>query len=166
MFTGTIAARMFTVCALSAVLATTAACGGSGNKSSSTPATTQAATATQAITQLYQQFFDGKTTAEEKIALLENGQDFAATIKAQAGTPMAKSTTATVSNVSATADHATVTFTVLFNGKPAVVGQPGSAIRTGGSWKVTASTFCALLTMEGNPPPACATATPTPTPAK
>lgn len=162
MFTGTFAARASTVCALTAVLAT-AACGSSGSKSSGTPSSTAPASATQAVTQTFERFFDGGTTADQKIALLENGQAFAATIKAQAGTPMAKSTTATVANVATSSpDHATVTFTVLFNGKPALVGQPGSAILTNGSWKVTASTFCALLTLEGNPPPACATATPAP----
>jgi len=164
MFTRTIAARAFTVCALAAVLAATAACGGSGNKSSGTPTSTHPATVTDAVTGVYQRFFDGTTSADQKIALLENGPAFAATIKAQTGSPMAKSTTATVSNVaSSSTDHVDVTFTVLFNGKPALVGQSGSAVMLDGSWKVTASTFCALLTLEGNPPPACATATPTPT---
>lgn len=161
MFTGTFAVRASTVCALTAVLAA-AACGSSGDKSSGTPSSAPPATATQAVTQTFERFFDGSTTADQKIALLENGQAFAATIKAQAGTPMAKSTTATVSKVAAGSDHATVTFTVLFNGKPALVGQPGSAVLVNGGWKVTAATFCALLTLEGNPPPACATATPAP----
>lgn len=162
MFTRTIAA--LTAC-MTAALLTTAACGSRGSTSSAGPTSTRAATMIEAVTDTYQRFFAGSTSADQKIALLENGQAFAATIKAQAGTPIAKSTSATVSNVSSTAaDHATVTFTVLFNGKPALVGQPGSAVRVDGMWKVTAATFCALLTLEGNPPPVCATATPTPTP--
>jgi hypothetical protein len=169
MFDRTIAARTLTACALAAVLATTtAACGGSSNSSSAATSSSREPTVTEAVTTTYQRFFDGSTTADQKIALLENGQAFAATIKAQAGSSMAKSTTATVSNVASSGtDHADVTYTILFNGKPALAGQSGTAVRTGGTWKVTAATFCALLTLEGNPPPVCATAattTPAPTP--
>jgi hypothetical protein len=121
--------------------------------------------ATQAVTDVFKRFFDGSTSADQKIALLQNGQAFAATIKAQADSPMAKSTSATVAGVTSTdADHANVTFSILFGGKPALADQQGSAVRESGSWKVTAGTFCTLLTLEGNPPPACAAAaTPTPT---
>ncbi|WP_067667643.1 hypothetical protein [Nocardia miyunensis] len=167
MFNRTIVARVFTAGALAALLTTTtAACGGADNKSGGTPSTSRQPTVTQAVTTTYQRFFDGSTSADEKIALLENGEAFAATIKAQAGSSMAKSTTATVSNVASSGtDRADVTFTILFNGKPALAGQSGTAIRTGGAWKVTAATFCALLTLEGNPPPVCAaSATPTPAP--
>ncbi len=164
MFTRTLLARTVTACAMAALL-TTAACGGSGGSTSSTSASgTGAPTVNQAVTETFQHFFAGTTDADHKIALLENGQEFAATIRAQAGSPIAKSTTATVGSVtSADADHADVHFTVMFNGKPALVAQPGSAVRIDGAWKVTASTFCALLTLEGNPPPICAKTTPTPT---
>ncbi|MFI5777864.1 hypothetical protein [Nocardia sp. NPDC051570] len=149
-------AAMFVACAL------LSACGGSHTASTPSP-TTGELTVTQAVTDTYQRFFDGSTSADDKIALLENGQAFAEAIRAQANSPMAKATTATVSNVASTAtDHADVTFTILFNGQPALANQQGSAVHADGGWKVTAVTFCALLTLEGNPPPACAAATPTP----
>ncbi|MQY19916.1 hypothetical protein [Nocardia macrotermitis] len=164
MFDRTIATRALTVCALAALLTGTAACGGSDKESGGTPSSTRAPSVTEAVSSTYQRFFNGSTTADQKIALLENGQAFAATIKAQAGSAMAKSTTATVSNVASSGtDHADVTFTILFDGKPALAGQSGTAVRTDGAWKVTAATFCALLTLEGNPPPVCATPAPTPT---
>ncbi|MFF3566222.1 hypothetical protein [Nocardia jiangxiensis] len=165
MFNRTIPARTLTVCTLAALLSTTAACGGSDDKSSGTPSSAHPASVTEAVTTTYKRFFDGSTTADQKIALLENGQAFADTIKAQADSSMAKSTTATVSNVASSAtDHADVTFTILLNGKPALAGQSGTAVRTDGTWKVTAATFCALLTLEGNPPPVCAAMTPAPAP--
>ncbi len=166
MFNRTLVARALTACALAALLST-AACGGSNSKSGGPAAgSSHPPSVTQAVTTTYQRFFDGATTADQKIALLENGQAFAATIKAQADSSMAKSTTATVSNVASSGtDHADVTYTILFNGKPALAGQSGTAVRIDGTWKVTAATFCALLTLEGNPPPVCAAPSPTPTPA-
>jgi len=34
----------------------------------------------------------------------------------------------------------------------------GKAVREGNTWKVSAQTFCALLTLQGNPPSACSDA--------
>jgi hypothetical protein len=152
------AMKTVAVCGITATLAV--GCGSS--HPATAPPTTPGSGITQAVTDTYQRFFDGTTGAAQKIALLENGSAFAETINAQAGSPMAKQTTATVSTVAGNdADHAAVTFTVLFNGKPALVGQQGSAVRVDGVWKVTAGTFCALLTMEGNPPAVCASTKPT-----
>ncbi|MCU1642425.1 MAG: hypothetical protein JWN03_2700 [Nocardia sp.] len=123
------------------------------------------ATLTQAVTDAYQRFFDGSTPADQKIAVLENGQSFADTIRAQVDSPIAKGTKATVSSVTAAgADKANVVYTVSLNGTPALPDQPGNAVRTDGTWKVSAATFCALLTLEmqGKPPAPC-TASTTPT---
>ncbi len=131
-------------------------CGGSSSRHAA-PTTTDEPTVTESVTTAFQQFFDGNTPAAQKISLLEDGPQFADAINAQAGSPMAKSTTATVQNVASSGtDHADVTYTILLAGTPALSGQRGSAVRTDGSWKVTAATFCALLTLEGNPPAACA----------
>ncbi|WP_280263589.1 hypothetical protein [Nocardia wallacei] len=155
MFTRKTAASMLAACAL--ILLSATACGGSDEESG--PAEpTGAPTVTEAVTESYERFFDGATGAEQKMALLENGKAFADTIEAQADSPMAKSTTATVSGVASTGtDHADVNYTILMNGKPALANQQGSAIYQDGGWKVTAATFCALLTLQGNPPPVCAT---------
>ncbi|RMI35048.1 hypothetical protein [Nocardia stercoris] len=131
------------------------ACGGSSSKHAAP--TTGEPTVTEAVTTVFQQFFDGNTPAAQKISLLENGAQFADAINAQAGSPMAKSTTATVQNVASSGtDHVDVTYTILLAGTAALSGQRGGAVRAAGGWKVTAATFCALLTLEGNPPAACA----------
>jgi hypothetical protein len=156
------------IACLTAALLSTAACGGSDGGSANSAAgqsSTGMPTVKQAVTETFQRFFAGSTDADHKIALLENGQAFATIIRAQAGSPTAKSATATVGSVvSSAADHADVTFTVMFNGKPALIAQPGSAVRVDGGWKVSAATFCTLLTLEGNPPPLCAKAAPVPAP--
>jgi hypothetical protein len=152
------------------VASVTAACGGSDNGSATTTkaaasSTTGATGVTQAVTQAYESFFDGGTSADKKIALVENGPAFAQTINAQADSPLAKGTKVTVSEVLlADTEHADVTYTVLLNGTPALENQQGAAVKVDNQWLVAASTFCALLTLEGGPPPVCTTsssATPT-----
>ncbi|MCC3316953.1 hypothetical protein [Nocardia africana] len=164
MFDRAIVAKMLAACALTALV--TAACGSndSGGKSAET-SSSGTPTVTQAVSRNFERFFDGSTSADQKVALLENGPAFAAAIKAQADSPMAKSASAKVTNVASTStDHADVTFDVLFNGAPALSGQQGGAVRIEGTWKVTAATFCALLTLEGAAPPVCGAASATPAP--
>ncbi|WP_227980234.1 hypothetical protein [Nocardia spumae] len=159
-----IASKALVACALTALLATTAACGSddSGDKAASS-SNSGAPTVTQAVTVNFEKFFDGATSADQKIALLENGAAFSDAIRAQADSPLAKSASAKVTTVASTStDHADVTFDVLFNGTPALSGQQGSAVYTDGTWKVTASTFCALLTLEGAAPPVCGAPAPAP----
>ncbi|MGH3498232.1 MAG: hypothetical protein ACRDP1_12295 [Nocardioidaceae bacterium] len=161
--------------ALAVALAATG-CGGSGpgptttTTTSTTPTPSTTATsptssgtgATAEITTVYTQFFSGKSTAAEKIALVQNGPAFASTIQAQAGSPISKSTTATVSSVSmVTSTRAKVVYTVLLAGTPALKNQSGVAVNEGGHWKVGATTFCALLTLEGAAPALCSASTPT-----
>ncbi|MEC3916655.1 hypothetical protein [Nocardia sp. CDC160] len=161
------ALKALALCALT-VLAV-GACGVSGKEPKTTHVTTAAGAdtaLTQAVTDVYQKFFDGGTSADQKIALLENGQAFADTIKAQADTPIAKGTKATVSSVTAAgSDHADVVFTVSLNGTPALQDQPGSAVLTAGAWKVAAATFCNLLSLEtqGKPPAPCTAGSVVPT---
>ncbi|MEV5650346.1 hypothetical protein AB0L57_19025 [Nocardia sp. NPDC052254] len=170
MFNRRFAAKMLAVCAVTALLAVGAGCGNDdSDNTSAAPSKSGAPTVTEAVTVNFEKFFDGATSADQKIALLENGPAFADAIKAQADSPMAKSASAKVTNVATIdSDHADVTFDVLFNGKPALSGQQGSAVVVDNTWKVTASTFCALLTLEGAAPPVCgapAPATPGATPA-
>lgn len=166
MFNYGIAAKMLAACAVTALLAAVAACGSddSGSRSGAS-SSSGAPTVTAAITAAFEKFFDGATSADQKIALLENGPAFADAIKAQADSPLAKSASAKVTGVASTGtDHADVTFDVLFNGKPALSGQQGSAVDVDGTWKVTASTFCALLTLEGAAPPVCSASSATAAP--
>lgn len=110
-------------------------------------------------------FFDGKTDAATKIGLLQNGATFAPAIKAQADSGLAKSSSAKVGKVTvSSADRAKVVYTVLLGGQPALKDQPGTAVREQGRWKVSAATFCALLTLEGQAPAACPHSSTSPTP--
>ncbi|MFC9790252.1 hypothetical protein [Rhodococcus sp. NPDC127528] len=146
------------------VLALTAiGCGGSNESTTSGTTPTSAAAGSDAhaaVTDAFVVFFSGDTAAAQKITMVQNGQAFADTIDAQAGSPIAKGTTATVSTVDLDAPgHATVTYTVLMDGKPVLPDQTGEAVEVDGNWKVAQSTFCALLTLEGSPPPVCAAPT-------
>ncbi|MGW0045474.1 hypothetical protein [Rhodococcus sp. NPDC003348] len=175
--------RLATALAFSALLAVAAAgCSSNSDESSTTttPAATTQATATthetgtahatgtaagaadtDAVTHAFVTFFSGETPGATKITLVQNGDAFADTINAQANSPMATGTTATVSHVDVDAPgHATVTYTVLINGQPVLADQTGEAVQVDGTWKVAESTFCSLLTLEGNPPPVCTATSP------
>lgn len=149
-----------------------AACGGSESGTASSPSsptssgamTSQPTGGTGDAAQLtkeriataWTEFFRGTTPADRKEQLLEDGETFAAIIDARADSPIAQQTTATVSTVSLTAARqAAVRYTVLIAGKPALVDQLGVAVRIDDAWKVSKSTFCQLLALEGSAPPAC-----------
>jgi hypothetical protein len=92
---------------------------------------------------------DGYFPAAQKVTLLENGQQFAATIEALAQSPLAKSTAAEVSAVNITSPTtATVTYSILLDKRLALANQTGQALRQGGLWKVSAQSFRVLLAVE------------------
>jgi hypothetical protein len=112
-----------------------------------------------AVTQAWTTFFSGSTPAARKVLLLENGQQFVKVINAQAGSKLAKSTTAEVGQIILTSSTtAAVHYSILLGGQPALQNQLGQAVLVGGSWKVGMSSFCALLLLEGSKVPACAAA--------
>ena len=169
-----------------ALAATATACSGSSSSpaatsSSSTPATSAAASSPAAtgssaaasssggaaganakaeITANWEAFFDGKTSATKKIALLQNGDTFAAIIKAQAGSGLAASAGAKVTAVTVKSPtSATVKYDITLNGTTALANQTGTAVYQDGTWKVGDVSFCQLLTLEngGKAPAVCST---------
>jgi hypothetical protein len=149
-----------------------AACGGGGNQSSpstsSSTSSSSAATTTASpsgssnsspaaaeITRNWTQFFAPGTSADQKVALLQNGQQFAPYIQQMAQSPLAAGVAAQVSNVQVQGQTATVTYTILLNNTPALENQSGQAVLEDGTWKVGDGSFCALLVLQGNPPPLC-----------
>ena len=128
-----------------------AACGSKSSAATPTPtpsATANASVASQ-ITSDWQTFFNGATPATRKIALLQNGQQFATVITAQAASPLAKASSAQVTAVKVTSPTtATVTYSIVENGQVALPGQKGQAVLEGGVWKVSAPSFQALLKLE------------------
>ncbi|WP_245552456.1 hypothetical protein [Nocardia aobensis] len=132
-----------------AAAATTAAAPAAGS-SAADPATTKA------VTDAYVLFFDAKQPADKRAAAVEKGDVFAPVLAAQAGNPQAQGTSATVSKVTTVdADHADVTYTLLMGGNPVLPDQAGQAVQENGQWKVAATTFCALLKLQGGTAPAC-----------
>jgi hypothetical protein len=160
------------LCALLSV----AACSSSGSSSkptaagSSAPATSSttgshsAAPSGSAVTEIttnWTAFFNPKTPVAKRVSLLENGQQFASIIQAQAGSALASSASAKVSKVTVTSPaQAKVTYTILVAGTPALPNQAGIAVLQGGTWKVGAASFCGLLSLEngGKAPAVCKTA--------
>lgn len=157
-----------------------AACGGGGPKAASGTTTTAAsattttaasATTTTAasgkktgaaganasqITSNWVTFFAGTTPASRKVALLQNGKEFKQIIDAQAKSAFSKAITAKVQSVNvSSATSATVDYNILEAGSVVQPNQTGQAVKSGGTWLVSDSSFCSLLSLQGTTPPAC-----------
>ena len=108
----------------------------------------------------WENFFSGKTSAATKISLLQNGQQFASVINAQAGTGLAASATATVTAVVLeSATTATVSYNIGVSGA-SLNNRTGTAVLENGVWQVGDISFCQLLTLEngGTAPAICKSA--------
>lgn len=127
-------------------------------------ATADAAT-TAAVKNAFAKFFSPSTPENVSLGLLQNGEKFKATIEQQASGSMAGGASVQVSKVAlASANTASVTYTIYVNKQALLPNTHGYAVRTNGTWQVSEFTFCSLLTLEGNPPAECKTPTATQTP--
>ncbi|GAB89691.1 hypothetical protein [Gordonia rhizosphera] len=125
---------------------------------SSASATADAAT-TQEITDNFVTFFNGQTPPAERAALITDGAAFEPVLQGLTQNPQSMQTTAAVKSVTMTdVGHADVTFDLLLQGTPVLPDQLGQSVNEDGTWKVSAATFCALLSVQGgvNDVPACA----------
>lgn len=137
-----------------ALVGVAAGCGGS---SSGVKGASKTVSPVAQIKQNWITFFKGTTPASKKIALLQNGQRFAAAVKAEAKAPLANQSAAKVLSVKTTdATHATVRYTVTLAGKPVLSNRTGQAVLINGTWKVGDQSFCALISLSGTKPPGCA----------
>jgi hypothetical protein len=136
----------------SSALSTTASSSTTAQSSSTTtykPSTAEEAT----IMANWVKFFDGSVAPQDKIGLLENGQQYEKQLEANAASPLAKSSTASVSSVTVTSPTAaTVKYSILIGGQPALPDQTGQAVLQDGVWKVGAQSFLALLALQGGSP--------------
>jgi hypothetical protein len=151
-----------------------AACGSGGGSHQSTAKPTASATtaaeptsgsaAVAAITANWTTVFNGKAALPSRTALVQDGSQVAAFVEAQSKTSFgqaATGSTATVGSVTITSPvQATVHYQVLLLGTPLLKNQVGTAVYTGGVWKVAIASFCALAYLEfpkGSPqlPAAC-----------
>ena len=145
-------------------LALVAALAGCGGKPASQPPPTSAppgpattsGSVTDQVTTLYQRFFDGTLPVQTKVGLLQKGEQFTKVIEQQNAGPLARQSGVKVVKVTrSTPNSAAVTFTVLLDGKPVLENQAGGAVLDNGTWKVAASTYCALLALQGLTAPPC-----------
>jgi hypothetical protein len=154
-----------------AVAAASTAC--SSNSTSSAPSKpaaassaepTSGAAAEHQIATNWTTFFDPKTPVSQRIALLQDGQTFASVIQAQAGSSLASQASAAVSKVAVSnPSQASVSYSILLGGNPALPNQSGTAVYQSGTWKVAVASFCGLLALEAGGstaalPAACKTA--------
>jgi hypothetical protein len=153
---------------LCAVLATACGGGGGGNAAPQSPSPTPSAHASathaptsggaaqQAIKANWQAFFAEKTPLKHSLRILQHGQRFRSTIEQQQKSTLAQNAAAKVTKVHLVSPtKANVTYTILTGGKPVLQGQHGVALKIGGTWKISAASFCALLHLEGQHPSAC-----------
>jgi hypothetical protein len=126
-------------------------------------ATTVAASTdnTTAITAAFTTFFDGldpDTTA--KIAVLEHGDLLGSMVVDAAKNPQFQQLSTVVNSVDVLSDAdctaakevspcALVGHDLFVGGLPAMVGLKSHAVRVGGTWKVSASSWCAVVTIGG-----------------
>jgi hypothetical protein len=140
-----------------------AACSGSGAASPSaspsaslthSPAAppsqpTSGPAAIAAITANWEKFFNGAIPIPSRLALLQNGQLFAAFIHSQEKTTLGSLVLAATAKVGSVKlqppGRASVTYTILLSGRPLESNVTGTAIYTGGKWLIADSTFCGLI---------------------
>ncbi|MEV2217862.1 hypothetical protein AB0H86_41630 [Streptomyces sp. NPDC050997] len=109
------------------------------------------AAAQREIRQNWQKFFDPKTPAKDKQAVLENGERMAPVLAAFSGDQRGGQVRADVTKVEFTGPTgARVTYTLLLNGATALPNASGTAVAQDGTWKVSVSTLCALVQLSGN----------------
>lgn len=129
----------------------------SSSSASPSPSPSSAATAEpvsgpgaiQAITTNWTTFFDAKTPIARRLALLQDGSQFAAVIRAQAHSPLALAATSKVDHVTLSGTkQAYVTYAIVVGGTPQLSGQQGVAVYQNGVWKVGVVSFCGLLKLE------------------
>jgi hypothetical protein len=144
--------RCLSAAGLGTVIAVLAACGSSGHPApspaaSSAPEPTNPAAAAAVIKANWVAFFGPKLPLSRRVALLQNGQMFAALVRAGFMAEVTASARVTKVNV-VTPTQAEVTYTVLLGGQPVLSNQLGTSLYRNGVWKVSDSTYCGLLTLQ------------------
>ena len=96
-------------------------------------------------------FFNGNVPVPRRLALLQDGQRFAAFVRSQAHTTIGSLVLQAAAQVGAVTPgppgRASVRYTILLGGKPLEKNLKGTAVYIGGGWKVAVTTFCGLLHM-------------------
>ncbi len=102
------------------------------------------------ITENWTAFFDPKTPVDQKVRLLEDGEEMRDVLGAFAGDKNAAMTSAKVTGVEFTSDtEANVTYDLLVGGNPALPDAQGTSVLQDDTWKVSVRTLCGLVEMSG-----------------
>jgi len=160
----------FVVLVVSLGLVLTGACGDDDENDSAAdttatteaPSTTLDAAATAAaegeITAVFEAFFNGALSFEERTANLEDGEELQALVEDQAKIlgAQAVNTTGMVKTIKLLDESsAEVTYDVLLSGAPALRDGYGLAVLVDDKWKVSRITLCDLLRLAGQQPREC-----------
>jgi hypothetical protein len=132
--------------------------------SSASPAASASASGSAAaaalITANWEKFFNANTPTSQRVALLQNGSQFAAAISSLSH--LVSGLGATVTSVTVTSPTtATVKYNLTASGSSLLSGQTGKAVYVNGTWKVGDASLCGLLKLVpgGSTPAACNSAT-------
>lgn len=103
-------------------------------------------------------FFSPKSSTEDRVRVLQDGERMRRVLDAFANDPNAAKTEAKVSDVKFnSATEAAVTYDLLVGGETAVNDSKGTSVLQDDVWKVSVKTLCALVELSGNAPsvPGC-----------
>ncbi|MEU9774346.1 MULTISPECIES: hypothetical protein [Streptomyces] len=142
----------------------------SGSATSPTPAATSPASPTEGagpadpaaaedqIEESWDVFFDPSTTTEQKVAVLENGEELRPALAAFSGDQNAAAVGAEVTGVEFTSPtEAEVTYDLLVDGVVVLPDTLGTAVEEDGVWKVSQKALCGLVSLSNDAPsvPGC-----------
>ncbi len=116
----------------------------------------QKTAAIQAALTNFNKFFSLSTPMTERQALLQNGSQFAQIMNSEFSQLSSESPSVVVNSSSLTdASTLKVDYTVNLNGQPVLQNQSGEMLKLNGTWQVSDSTLCALLSLGGSVPAVC-----------
>ena len=128
----------------------------SSASSSASASASDSAAAAASITANWEKFFNASTPTAQRVALLQNGSQFAAAISSLSH--LVSGLGATVTSVTVTSPTtATVKYNLTASGSSLLAGQTGKAVYVNGTWKVGDASLCGLLKLVpgGSTPAAC-----------
>lgn len=110
-----------------------------------------------AITQVWETFFNKDTSVVDRQALLEDGDTFTAALEAAVQNPMIKQITVAVTSIAFQDENtALLTYDILMGGAPLLRNSPGVAVKVDNEWKVSKKAFCGLASLAvGGSVPGC-----------
>ena len=151
---------------LALAVAVAACSSSSSSPSASAPASSASASALSTaaaaaqITANWEKFFNANTPTAQRVALLQNGSQFATAISSLSH--LVSGLGATVTSVTVTSPTtATVKYNLTASGSSLLSGQTGKAVYVNGTWVVGDASLCGLLKLVpgGSTPAVCTSAT-------